>query len=168
MTDPAPPSICPFVAGPLQIWVDTGASNALEFLGWTAEGVTITERRLTAPVEADEFGGSKGVPVDYQLFGQQHVITAELAKFQPDVLAKLTRGYNPNVAPGNIGVGMLLVCSAATFRVLLFGRSFVRNYLQTVIEEPIEQSPIGAHYTKARVVFTADPDGDVMYNEVIT
>lgn len=168
MTDPVPPSICPVVAGPLQIWVDTGASNALEFLGWTAEGVTITERRLSAPVEADEFGGSKGVPVDYQLFGQQHVITAELAKFQPAVLAKLTRGYNPNVAPGNIGVGMLLVCSAATFRVLLFGRNFVRNYLQAVIEEPIDQSPIGAQYTKAKVVFTADPVGDVMYDDVTT
>lgn len=165
----AAPSICAVVAGPVEIWVDTGASLALEFLGWSVNGVTIQQVAFHGPIHSDENGGDQGPPVDYQLFGQQHRISMELSKFQDTVLAKLEARYNPNTVAGNVGVGMLLGCSAAMFRVLLKGPSFVRNYPACLIPEPIEISPIGSQASRARVSFIAEaPAGDTIWNTTTT
>ena len=164
MVDPVPPSICPTVAGPLQVWVDTGSSNALEFLGWTTNGASIEQTAFQTPVFSDENGGEQGQPVDYQLFGNQHRVSLELSKFQSAVLAKLDARYNPAVDAGDIGVGMLLNCTSGKFRLLLWAPNFVRNYPNSYVLEPIEQSPIGSQYTRARCSFTCNKIGGVLFN----
>lgn len=149
------PNICAVVAGPCEIWVNTGTTSALEFLGWSLNGVTIQEVAYHAPIHSDENGGTLGPPTDYQLFGHQHRISMELSKFQDAVLARLDPRFNPNATTENVGVGMLLACTTASFRLLLKAPNFLRNYLSTVILDPIELSPIGSQATRARVTFTA-------------
>lgn len=170
MTEVAnPPAICAVVAGPVQVWVDTGASNALEFLGWSLNGVAIEQLAFHGEIHSDESGGQPGPPVDYQLFGHQHRITMELAKFQDSVLAKLDPRYNPNTSGGNVAVGMLLACASATFRVLLKGPNFVRNYLSCVIRDPIQLAPVGSQASRARVSFLASTTiGGTMWNTTTT
>jgi hypothetical protein len=169
MTNPNPPTICANVAGPLQIWVDTGAANALEFLGWTTNGASIEQLAFQTPVFSDENGGEQGPPVDYQMFGNQHRVSLELSKFQQSVLTKLDARYNPNTSNGNVGVGMLLGCNSAVFRLLLWAPNFVRNYVNTVLLEPIEESPIGAQYTRARCSFTCNKNSaGVLFNTTST
>lgn len=164
-----PPALCAVVAGPVQIWVNTGASGALEFLGWSLNGVSIEQIVFQSEVHCDEAGGQPGPPVDYQLYGYQHRISMELAKFQDSVLAKLDPRYNPNTAGGSIAVGMLLKCATATFRVLLKGPNFVRNYLTCVIPNPIELSPIGSQASRARVTFLASTGiGGTLWNTTTT
>lgn len=159
------PNICAVVAGPCEVWVDTGTSRALEFLGWSLGGVSIEEVAYHAPIHSDENGGPQGPPADYQLFGHQHRISMELSKFQDAVLAKLDPRYNPSTTEGNIGVGMLLGCATATFRLLLKAPNFVRNYLATVILEPIELGPVGSQASRARVAFTANVvTGGILWN----
>jgi len=163
------PVICAVVAGPCEIWVDTAADRALEFLGWSLGGVTIEEVAYHAPIHSDENGGPAGPPADYQLFGHQHRISMELSKFQDAVLARLDPRYNPNTVNGSVGVGMLLGCASATFRLLLKAPNFVRNYLATVILDPIQISPVGSQASRARVTFTANViTGGTLWNTTAT
>ena len=163
----AAPSICAFVAGPIEIWVDTGASRAAEFLGWSANGVQIEEIGFHSPVVSDENGGDQGVPVDYQFFGRQHRVTCELSKLQKLVLGKVEQRYNAaNIGAGEASVGMLLGCLDVTYRLLLKSTTgnFIRNYLAAVALDPIERSPVGSQYTRARVSFTCNPVAGVLFN----
>lgn len=163
------PNICAVVAGPCEVWVDTGLDRALEFLGWSLGGVSIEEIAYHAAVHSDENGGEAGPPSDYQLFGHQHRISMELSKFQDDVLGRLDPRYNPATVIGNVGVGMLLGCSTATFRLLLKAPHFVRNYLATVILDPIALSPVGSQASRARVTFTASVViGGTLWNTTAT
>jgi len=168
MTNPTPPAICAVVAGPLQVWLDTGTANALQFLGWNSNGASIEEIPYNAPIHSDENGGEQGPPVDYQYFGMQHRLTFELTKFQPAVLALLAARYNPNTSSSSVGVGMLLGCSNANFRCLLWGPNFVRNYLAAIPLEPIDWSPVGAQATRIRVSLTCNAVNGVLYNSVFT
>lgn len=163
------PNICAVVAGPCEIWVDTGTDRALEFLGWSLNGVAIEEVAYHSQIHSDENGGELGPPADYQLFGHRHRISMELSKFQEAVLAKLDPRYNPSTAIGNVAVGMLLGCATASFRLLLTAPNFVRNYLATVILDPIEISPVGSQASRARIVFTANVvPGGTLWNTTTT
>lgn len=165
----APPAICTPVAGPLEIWIGTGASNALEFLGWTTNGAQIEESSMMSPVHSDEAGGEQGVPVDYQIFGYQHRISLEMTKYQTAILSKLSLRYNQNISSGIAGVGMLVSCNGATFRLLLTAPNFVRNYPVTYILDPIDISPIGTQHSRARLSLTVNaPVGTVIFNQVTT
>lgn len=153
-----PPSVCANVATPLEIWVGTGASAALEFLGYTVNGAQIEEIPYFTPIASDEFGGDAGPPADYQLMGTQHRISLELVKYQPTVLAKLEKFYNLSSSP-TVGVGLLVGCNSLTTRLLLNSAdltSYVRNYPAALVLDPIEQSPIGAQATRARITFTVN------------
>lgn len=162
-----PPVICPVVAGPCQVWVDTGSARALEFLGWSVNGVTIEQTTFQGEIHSDENGGDQGPPSDYQLFGHQHRISMELSKFQAAVLNKLDGRYNPNVTGAD--VGMLLSCSQATFRLLLKAPNFVRNYPTTIIPDPIELGPVGSNASRARITFIARAALDgTLWNETTT
>ncbi len=163
------PNICAVVAGPCEIWVDTGTARALEFLGWSLNGITIEEIAYQTPIHSDENGGDQGPPADYQMFGHRHRILMELSKFQDGVLAKLDQRFNPNASSGSVGVGMLLGCATASFRLLLKAPNFVRNYLATVILEPIEISPVGSQASRARISFTANVvPGGTLWNTTVT
>lgn len=163
-------AVCAQVAGPLEIWVGTGALNALEFLGWSINGATIEESPFIAPIASDDFGGDQGPPADYQVMGYQHRISLELHKYDPAVLAKLELFYNQaalSSASGTAAVGMLLNCTPLTTRLLLCSRTaistftYVRNYTAVQILDPIEQSPIGSQATRARLAFVANAKAGV-------
>lgn len=167
----AVPTVCALVAGPCEAWVDTGTANAMQFLGWTNNGVSITEDAFTSPIHDDTAGGDQGQPTDYQLFGGQHKITCELVRFVDAVLALLEARMNPTTP--TLGNGMLLGCQNLGIRVLLYSRTgggFIRNYEQVgggagkgncFILDPIERSPIGTQASRARITFTANHSAGV-------
>lgn len=166
----AAPNICATVGGPLEIWVDTGAANGMEFLGWTANGAQIEEIGFHSPIVSDQNGGDQGPPVDYQFFGLQHRVTLELTKFQSTVVAKVGARYNPNTSSASVGVGMLLGCVGAQFRLLLKSTTgnFIRNYLGAVVLDPVDYSPVGSQATRIRCAFTCNAVDGVMYNSSTT
>lgn len=164
-----PPATCANVAGPLQIWVGTGAALALEFLGWTVNGAEISEQPFIAPLASDDFGGDQGPPSDYQIMGYQHRIGLEFLKYQKTVAAKLENFYNLVAlasASGTAGVGMLTACTPLTTRVLLLSGDpatpqYVRNYAVAQIIEPIEYSPIGSQASRLRLSFISNAKAGV-------
>ena len=52
------PNICAVVAGPCEVWVDTGTARALEFLGWSLNGITIEEIATNAALVK-----ASGIPI---------------------------------------------------------------------------------------------------------
>jgi len=162
-----PTEVCAVVATPLEIWVGTGAANALEFLGRTANGAQIEEIPFLNPIASDDYGGDAGPPADYQLMGLQHRISLELVKFDTAVLAKLEKFYNPSSSP-TVVVGTLLGCGSLTTRLLMCSQNlttFVRNYPLALVLDPFEYGPLGAQNARVRVTFTVNAKaGVVPYN----
>lgn len=167
---PSASSMCPVVAGPVGVWVDTGASNAIAFLGITANGVRITERAFFNEIHADDSGGEKGPPIDRQIMCYEHLIELELVRYIPAVLALVAIRVNPVIVSPY--VGQLLGCSGGNFRVLLYAPSggFTRNYETgtgagkgncTPIEA-ISYDPVGSQNTIARVTFVANSAAGVV------
>jgi hypothetical protein len=167
---PAPPATCANVAGPIQIWVGTGAAFAMEFLGYTINGAEISEQPFMAPLASDDYGGDQGPPADYQLMGTQTRIGLELLKYSPTVAAKLESFYNLVAlasVSGTAAVGMLMACTPLTTRVLLLAGTaaaptYVRNYPLALILEPIEYSPIGSQASRLRVNFIVNAKAGVI------
>lgn len=173
----SPPTVCANVAGPLQVWVGTGAAVALEFLGWTINGASITEQPFISPLASDDYGGDQGPPSDYQLFGTQHQIRLEFLKYQSSVAAKLELFYNQvalATATGTAAVGMLLGCTPLTTRVLLLAGTaaaptYVRNYPLAQIIEPLTYDPIGSQASRLQVSFVVNAKAGVSpWDQVVT
>jgi hypothetical protein len=176
MPIPVPPATCFFSAGPCQVWVNTGADGAMEFLGFSVNGISITENVFMTPIPSDENGGNEGPPADYQLMGRQDEISMELGKFNPLVLARLIVRANPGVNTSiNPSVGLLLGCAGKMYRLCLVGCApsdtnprFIRNYPACVLPAPIQRTPVGSQIMRASVTFLANVQNGVLWNESVT
>ena len=147
---------CFNVAGPVQIWVSTGAANAMELLGWTRGGIEITEQAFIPDLKSDYSGGPEGPPSDFQYLGEMHTISGEMGQYNPAIFAKLARRVQASVT--NRTKGMLIGCSSGYFRALFLATNFVRNYTKTFIVDPINYQPIGSPATFPRIGFTGLED----------
>lgn len=143
---------CFNVAGPLQIWGTTGATAAVEFLGWTRGGIEIQEQNNFAELKSDLNGGEQGIPGDYEWLGEMHTITCELAQYNPAILAKYERRMNVSITSRVIG--QLLSCSGAGWNVLFLSLNFARLYTRAFVIEPVQYAPVGTPATFPRITFT--------------
>lgn len=151
-----------FTAGAVLVKTGTGSASALESLGYTANGVEIDEELKTLDVPGDENGGDEGVPIDIQNLGQIHHIRMELTKFDIAVIAKIT----PRVLGGTNGeqgtIGALFAAGTLTYRVLLTGTNFTRNYLKCIPRGVREV--VGTKFTRWVLEWDAYPSAGVLWN----
>lgn len=155
MTAPTPSLPCFVTPGPLQIWVDTGAAHAPEFLGYTRGGATIQEQAFFDELKSDASGGERGPAADFQYLGEQHMVDLDLAQYNEAILAKLA--VRVNVAATRTK-GMLIGCAVGYFRLVLWASNFQRNYTRAFIIDPITRAPIGTGTTYPRIGFTCLED----------
>lgn len=166
---PTPSSIpCVNVAGKVQIWVGTGASAALELLGYSVNGVNIVERPFFTNVPGDENGGDEGPPVDKQFMGELHYVRLEMGKFDDTIFAKIRAKLRGNTEASSFVPGTLVSCGGYTYRLLLQGVNFTRNYLVAVPSEPYEIN-VGTRWSRAVIEFECHRNSaGVMWNGVTT
>lgn len=178
MTNVASPStVCSNVAGPVQIWFDTGTGQAMEFYGYSVNGVSIVEQPFMTPIHSDEWGGDAGPPADYQLFGVQHRISIEMQHYDNTKAAKLNKYYNQialAAASVTAAPGLLMKCAPYTFRMLLLAGTaasptFVRNYGVCTITSPIDLSPVGSQASRLRLEVESNAKaGAIPWNTDVT
>jgi hypothetical protein len=113
--------------GPVAIKVDTGATNALELLGYSEDGVMIDDQVFREDIKCDLRGGQAGPPDEVQYFGAIHLIQFTLVKFDAAVLAKVLAHVYGQTAGTVADPGTFL--SDNGFRLLLHSTSVPRNYL---------------------------------------
>lgn len=113
------------VAGPTQWFVATGASGALEQLGW-CEG----ETRLSFVAAEDEIRtdlSGPAIPADCQFMGEQCYISGDLSRWDKSVIRKLKSrlpGTGTAVSGGAYAfgsIGALYLAEGFAFRFLIRG-----------------------------------------------
>ena len=120
------------VAGPAIIQVDTGVANALEDLGYTANGAEVEVRGFYGDVPGDENGGDSGPPIDVQYFGDIAVVRLEFTRYDPTVLDKVVcRLYGGTAGtPGTPGT--LMFAGSKTYRLLIKTTSLPMNFPRAI------------------------------------
>lgn len=151
------------VAGPVLVRTGTGSANALEDLGYSINGIRITEDVFMGDVPGDQNGGDAGPPIDVQYFGQVDRVELELNKYDSAVLAKIA----PRLLGGTAGTtgtpGTLIAGGTKYFRLLLTATNFTRNYLCAIPRAPIE-SNWGTKFSVVRLVFDCHAFNGTLYN----
>jgi hypothetical protein len=138
------------VAGKALIQIDAGAG--LESLGYTINGVEISDDPFFSDVPSDENGGDEGPPIDVQFFGFVATIRIELSRWDSAVAAKI----HPFLAGGTAGVqgtsGTLM--SGNAYRLLILPTNLPRNYPVAFPSEPQEINK-GTKYSRLAITWKA-------------
>jgi len=158
------------VDGLATIKIASPFGGSLETLGYSENGVEITERLFTGDVHGDENGGDQGPPIDIQYFGEEHIIRMTLTKYDEAVLDKIRAGIAGGTAgtPGTSGT--LYIQGGVAWRLLIHTVNRPRNYVQVVFTEPKEINK-GTKHSKAMIVGRAvrlDGDSGAIYNSTTT
>ncbi len=140
-----------YVPGPAQLFAGTGAMQALQFLGYTQEGVNINLRGNWLPVITDILGPT--TPTDRQFFGCGADFTFRMTRYNEQVLQEMSSG----IFGGTAGVinanqsGSLLVTESLGFPFAIkcpyavksaFSATMVSGYYFPVVAIDDEMIPI--------------------------
>ena len=142
------------VDGLATIKIASPLGGTLETLGYTENGVEITERIFTGEVHGDENGGDQGPPIDEQYFGEMHIIRMLFTKYDETVIDKVRAGVAGATAgtPGTSGT--LFIQGGVSWRLLIHSVNRPRNYVNVWFSEPKEINK-GTKHSKALVVAKA-------------
>ena len=103
------------INGAALVYTGTGASNALEVLGYTEDGVDIEIIENVTPIMTDLFGPE--TPQDFQMMGMVARITCPLIAIDRTVLAKVM-GKTDRTTVGEIGTpGIVAGVGSYAFKV---------------------------------------------------
>lgn len=144
---------CSFISGTGPVTYGNPAD-----LGYTENGIDIEERQFTLPVYSDENGGQAGMPFDYQVLGEQHVIRLSVSRFDDAVLKTM---WQPWLVPPSAGFsvtpGSLVYQDLGYFR-LAFGNNFKGIVYPkcTLVSEPLTRNK-GTRHEIATFTVLAQP-----------
>lgn len=156
------------VSGAALIKVDTGASHALETLGYTRDGAEVRLEGRYLDVPSDDAGGEAGPPTNVQYLGETAVIRLELTKFDPTVADKVQRLYGQLLGkPGTPGTLMFSDAGGYTFRLVIASPETPLNFPRCFLRDAVEVNK-GTRFCRLLMVFEAHKDGSgVLWNNEI-
>ncbi|MCC7424821.1 MAG: hypothetical protein IT428_31505 [Planctomycetaceae bacterium] len=155
------------VAGAVQVKVGTGSASALESLGWSVNGIDISEDVFTGDVPGDQNGGDQGPPIEVQIFGEIHRIAIDLSKYDPAIAAKIQAKYKGGTAGTTATPGSLFFAGSTYYRVLLLGSNFTRNYPYCLVRQPMSIN-VGTKFSVQRIIFDAHSISNTLWNTTTT
>jgi len=160
-------AIGPYVTGPAIIKVNLRDGNGLVTLGYSADGVQISERILYNDIHSDRYGGQAGPPIDRQFMGRMARIPVQLVEFNSDIF-NLIRNFQFGTPAGISDVGTPLTADGKSIQVVISGQKDLAtlsaapatktlsplNYPNCFIDDPLD-IPIGAKNSIIGLEFTA-------------
>lgn len=153
-------AIVPVYCGAGLVKVNTGSGIAS--LGYSANGVDITEHTHWNDIHGDQNGGDEGSPIDIQFLGQQHTIRVDLTSYDEAVLDTLRALGGTAGTP--ITPGTLMFTESKAIRLIILTTSYPRNYPRAVVREAIDVNK-GVKNSLPKLVFEAYKDGSgVLWN----
>jgi len=145
------------VAGLASVYVDTGGSNALELLGYTRNGVDITDNGYFLDVHTDVDGGDDGPPTDVQYLGGTITIRMEFTKYDDAIRAKIDTRLYGGTSGVNGAVGSLMRGGAKTYRLVINTPTTPYNFPIVIFRDPYELNK-GTKFSTLVVIGTAYAD----------
>lgn len=140
------------VPGAALIKTGSGSSGALESLGYSINGVEITEEMLSEDVPGDQNGGEGGPPIDIQDFGHIARIRMELSVWDFTVAGRLRsklNGVSQGVSPTP---GSLIFANSYHFRLLILPVT-AGDAMNFLVATPREPHVINLGTKFARLIF---------------
>ena len=157
------------VAGAALIRVDTGASHALEDLGYTRDSAEIRFEGRFEELHSDDVGGEQGPPGDLNYLGEDATVRLELVRWDAAVADKLvTRLYDGTAGqPGPPGT--LLLQDAKSFRLLVHSQATPMNFPRAILFGAIEINK-GERHSRLVLEFRClkDPTSGKLYDATTT
>ena len=152
------------VDGPASISVAALTGGTLTQLGYSENGVEVTEQLFTGDVMGDQNGGDQGPPIDVQYFGEIHVVRLLLTNYDETVLNTIRAGVAGGTAGTPGTAGSLYFQGGLAWRLLINSTNRPRNYLNAIFKEPKEVNK-GTKHSKAMIVATCyNSASNIMYN----
>lgn len=151
------------VGGLATVKVGTGAADALETLGYTRQGVTITAQDYYLDVPGDQNGGDEGPPIDVQYMGETAIVRLELTKWDVDIEDKVVCRVKGGTAGSPSASGTLMNANGA-MRLLVDTPTRPYNFPQAFPRKPIEVNR-GTKFSTLIIEFECHENQDgVLYN----
>lgn len=158
------------VDGLATVKIASPLGGSLETLGYTENGVEITEQLYTGPVHGDENGGDQGPEIDIQYFGEMHIIRMTFTKYDETVIDKVRAGLAGGTAGTPGTAGSLYIQGGVSWRLLIHSVNRPRNYVNVIFDQPKEINK-GTKHSKATIVaraFRAAGVSGAIYNSTTT
>jgi hypothetical protein len=159
------------VPGAALIKTGTGAASALESLGYSINGVEISQELLSEDVPGDQNGGEGGPPLDIQAYGTIARIRMELSSWDFTVAGKIRSQLN-TIANGTSPVpGSLIFGNSYHYRLLILPTvsADAMNFLQAVPRDPVAIN-LGTKFARLVIEWIAYPPvgGGALFNTTTT
>lgn len=136
------------------------ADNALEVLGYTANGARIQEEDFYEEVHSDEQGGDAGPPIDLIYMGKRVRVTLELVRWDAAVADKLAaRIATPSTPPPGLRLepGIVMVAGQKTWRLVLKSNVGSWDLPACAVRGQFEMNK-GSRASRLLIAFEAYPD----------
>lgn len=135
------------------------SAGVLADLGYTINGVEITENIYKGEVPGDENGGEEGPPIDIQYFGEVHTLRMQFSKFDASVLTTIKAGI-AGATEGTPGLsGTLYFQGVKDWKLKIVSTNFTRTYGRVIFSEPKEFNT-GTKFTRMMIVATCYKDAN--------
>lgn len=146
------------VDGPALIKVGTGASGALEQLGYTENGTDVEFRGYHGDVPGDEHGGDQGPPIDVQYFGEIVIVRLTFTKFDVAIANKVSARVRGATFGTPATPGTLMFDSDNCFRLLIQPTRDPLNFLRAFSRGSITTNK-GTKFSRYTMEFECHKDG---------
>lgn len=150
--------------GAALVKIDAKQGAGLESLGYSINGVEITEESFFSDVPGDQNGGDEGPPISIQYFGEIARVRMELSNWDSTVGDKV-RGKVPDTAAGVIGTVGQVIDGTGTnyYRLLILSTTEPQNFLFAIPRGAIEVNK-GTKYSRFVCEWECHAVSAVLYN----
>lgn len=147
----------------VKVGAQGAADNALEVLGYTANGVRIQEEDFYEEIHSDERGGDSGPPVETIYHGKRVRVTMELVKWDAQVADMLAGRVNwtaTTLDPGKVfDAGVVMVAGNKAFRLVLKSNVGSWDLPACIVRGQFEINK-GSQASRLMISFEAFPDAN--------
>lgn len=153
--------------GAALIKVDAQQGSGIESLGYSINGVDITEESFFSDVPGDQNGGDEGPPIAIQYFGEIARVRMELSSWDSAVADKVRAKLSDGTAGTPDTPGTILNGTATNFfRLIVVSTTEPQNFVFAIPRGAIEVNK-GTKYSRFVVEWECHAVSGTLYNTTI-
>jgi|GEM_PF-1137831 len=147
------------VAGPTEVYVDTGAGSSYEALGYSRNGIDLRFEPFWQDVPGDEHGGDQGPPIEVLYLLEKATVRMELTKWDRAIERKVTPRLLAGVEgqPGTVATKMF--AQSKTYKLVLQSTGRPWMFERAILRGAVEISH-GARYSSLVLEWECYMDAD--------